>query len=83
MNVCIKCGNCQKACELNVIDFDQQENTSHSAGWNYYLATGWDEFTPKIGYLGYGIYENVITQLNIERILASNGPVVGHLVRPE
>ena len=82
MNVCIKCGNCQKACELNVIDFDQQETHLTLQVGTIIVATGWDEFTPKIGYLGYGIYENVITQLTFERILAPNGPVVGHLVRP-
>ena len=60
-----------KACELNVIDFDQRETHLTLQVGTIIVTTGWDEFTPKIGYLGYGIYENVITQLTFER---NSGP---------
>jgi heterodisulfide reductase subunit A len=82
MNACIKCGNCQNACELKAVDFDQQETIMNIKVGTIIVASGWDEYVPEIGYLGYGIYENVITQLQFERILAPNGPVVGHLCRP-
>ena len=32
--------------------------------------------------MGYGKYKNVVTQLTFERMLAPNGPVIGHIVRP-
>jgi heterodisulfide reductase subunit A len=82
MNACIKCGNCEKVCELKAVDFDQKETMMNIKVGAIIVASGWDEYTPEIGYLGYGIYENVITQLQFERILAPNGPVVGHLCRP-
>jgi heterodisulfide reductase subunit A len=82
MNRCIKCGLCQKACELNAIDFDQQDEIISLKVGSIIVATGWDEYEPETGYLGYNIYPNVITQMKLERILAPNGPTVGHLVRP-
>ncbi|TFH27718.1 MAG: CoB--CoM heterodisulfide reductase iron-sulfur subunit A family protein [Promethearchaeota archaeon] len=82
MNTCIQCGNCANACELKAIDFNQKETKVTKRVGGIIVATGWDEYTPEIGYLGYGIYDNVITEVTFERLLAPNGPVVGHLVRP-
>ncbi|UYP46913.1 H(2)/formate:CoB-CoM heterodisulfide,ferredoxin reductase subunit A [Candidatus Lokiarchaeum ossiferum] len=82
MKVCIKCGNCVNVCELKAIDFNQTETKITKKFGGVIVATGWDEFIPEIGYLGYGIYDNVITEVTFERLLAPNGPVVGHLVKP-
>lgn len=82
MNQCIKCGLCQKACELDAINFDQQDELVTLKVGSVLVATGWDEYEPETGYLGYNIYPNVITELKLERILAPNGPTLGHLVRP-
>jgi heterodisulfide reductase subunit A len=82
MNACIKCGNCAKVCELTAVDFEQQDSIMSVKVGGIIVATGWDEYEPELGYLGYGKYENVITQLTFERMLAPNGPVIGHIVRP-
>jgi heterodisulfide reductase subunit A len=82
MDRCIKCGLCVKACELNAIDFDQKDEVIDINVGSIVIASGWDEYEPETGYLGYNIYPNVITQMKLERILAPNGPTVGHLVRP-
>ncbi|MBY9008221.1 MAG: CoB--CoM heterodisulfide reductase iron-sulfur subunit A family protein [Candidatus Lokiarchaeota archaeon] len=82
MEKCIKCGLCQKACELNAIDFDQKDIIQNIRVGTIIVATGWDEYKPPIGYLGYNTYPNVITQMKLERILAPNGPTFGHIVRP-
>ena len=82
MNQCIKCGLCQKACELDAINFDQQDELVTLKVGSVLVATGWDEYEPETGYLGYNIYPNVITELKLERILAPNGPTLGHLFRP-
>ncbi|MHA1729148.1 MAG: 4Fe-4S binding protein [Promethearchaeota archaeon] len=79
---CIKCGLCEKVCELEAIDFDQEPKIEKFKVGTIVVATGWDEFRPNDGYLGYGVYKNVITQLELERILAPNGPTYGHLIRP-
>lgn len=82
MTRCIKCGLCKKVCELNAIDFDQEDEVIEVEVGSIIVATGWDEYKPEDGYLGYNIYPNVITQMKLERILAPNGPTFGHLVRP-
>ncbi|MFX1395562.1 MAG: 4Fe-4S binding protein [Promethearchaeota archaeon] len=82
MTKCIKCELCKSVCELNAIDFDQKDEIISLKVGTIVVATGWDEYIPEDGYLGYGVYPNVITQMQLERILAPNGPTVGHLVRP-
>ena len=82
MTKCIKCGLCEKACEVDAIDFDQKDEILEIEVGSIVVATGWDEYEPETGYLGYNIYPNVITQLKLERILAPNGPTIGHLKRP-
>lgn len=82
MDHCIKCGLCRDACELEAIDFEQDLKIEKLKVGTIIVATGWDEYRPKDGYMGYGRYRNVITQLELERILAPNGPTYGHLIKP-
>ncbi|MHA1803238.1 MAG: 4Fe-4S binding protein [Promethearchaeota archaeon] len=82
MTKCIRCGLCQSVCELKAIDFEQEDEFIEEKVGSIIIATGWDEYEPPKGYLGYDIYPNVITQMKLERILAPNGPTTGHLVRP-
>ena len=82
MTKCIKCELCKSACELNAINFDQEDEIVNIKVGSIVVATGWDEYEPDMGYLGYNIFPNVITQLKLERILAPNGPTIGHLIRP-
>jgi len=81
MDKCIKCGLCTEACELNAINFDDTGKIEKLKVGTIIVATGWDEFREE-GYLGYGKYPNVITQLELERILAPNGPTYGDIIRP-
>jgi len=82
MDRCIRCELCKDACELEAIDFNQEDEIIELEVGSIIVATGWDEYVPETGYLGYNIYPNVITELQLERILAPNGPTIGHLVRP-
>ncbi len=82
MTRCIKCELCIAACEVDAIDFDQEDEMLEIEVGTIIVATGWDEFEPPTGYLGYNLYSNVITQLKLERMLAPNGPTFGHLIRP-
>lgn len=81
MTKCIRCGLCMDECELNAINFDDTDKIKKLKVGTIIVATGWDEFRQE-GYLGYGKYPNVITQLELERILAPNGPTYGNIVRP-
>ena len=77
---CVECFSCVEACELDAIDFSQQpEDISFMVG-AIIIATGWDIYEP-FGEYGYGEFENVITQAQLERVLAPNGPLEGHVHR--
>lgn len=77
---CVECFACVDACENDAIDFSMKDKIVELEIGTIIVATGWDLY--KGDDYGYGIYENVINQIELERILAPNGPTLGHLVRP-
>jgi len=77
---CVECFACVDSCDLEAIDFSQQEEIVELEVGTIIVATGWDLYQGDD--YGYGKYENVITQIQLERIIAPNGPTFGHLVRP-
>ena len=79
-DVCVECFACVDACELNAIDFSQLPKEVTFDVGTIIIATGWDIYEPFSDY-GYGKFENVITQVQLERILAPNGPLEGHVHR--
>jgi heterodisulfide reductase subunit A len=79
-NTCIECFSCVDACELDAIDFSQIPKEINFEVGTIIIATGWDIHEP-IGEYGYGEFENVVTQAQLERILAPNGPLEGHVRR--
>lgn len=79
---CIDCGLCKTACELDAIDYDQQDEILEEQFGIVIVASGFEEWLPPKGMLGFDTCSNVLTQGRLERILAPNGPTVGHLVRP-
>ena len=79
-DVCVECFSCIEACELGVIDFSQVPKKVNLDVGSIIIATGWDMYEP-FGEYGYGEFENVITQIQLERMLAPNGPLEGHVRR--
>jgi len=64
------CGRCQKVCPHDAIDFDDEPMTETFTVDTVIVATGYDIFdaTKKAVY-GYGRFENVITALQMERMI--------------
>jgi len=77
---CVECFSCVEACELSAIDFSQMPKELNFDVGSIIIATGWDIHEP-FGEYGYGEFENVITQIQLERMLAPNGPLDGHMRR--
>ncbi|RLI70631.1 disulfide reductase [Archaeoglobales archaeon] len=80
---CIGCRLCEKACEPEAIDFNQKVEKMDIKVGAIIVATGYKAFDArrKPEY-GYGVYRNVITTLELERILSASGPTFGRLLRP-
>ncbi len=79
-----KCGKgpkCQEVCGTGAIDFEQQDEEVEVKVGAIIVATGFDTFDPsnKPEY-GYQDYPNVITGLEMERLVAASGPTGGELL---
>jgi heterodisulfide reductase subunit A len=81
---CIECGLCMKECTLDAIDLAQESRREDVEVGAIVLATGGKVFDP--GHLEqyhYGDLENVVTNIEFERICNAGGPTEGELVRPD
>nr|MDO8133822.1 CoB--CoM heterodisulfide reductase iron-sulfur subunit A family protein [Candidatus Njordarchaeum guaymaensis] len=80
---CIECGLCDKVCEANAVNRDQQPEEVELNVGAIVVATGFDMFDPAtIPQYGYGRFKNVITAMELERLLCASGPTGGLLIRP-
>jgi len=80
---CIKCGACVNVCPKECIDLEDPGKTVDLHVGAIVLATGFELYD--IGSLanyGYGKYPNVVTGLEMERILDVNGPTGSQLIVP-
>ena len=78
-----KCGVCKKVCQADAIDYDQKAEDLEVPVRAVVLALGSDEFeaTLKDEY-GYRTFPNVVTSIELERLLSASGPTEGHVRRP-
>lgn len=80
---CIKCGSCVKACDVGAIDLSQKDEFVDLKVGSIIIATGNDIFDPSgIARYKYSQSKNVLTGIQMERLLSSTGPTLGKLVRP-
>jgi len=80
---CSECLECEKLCEAEAIDHQQQPEEIDMKVGAIIVATGYDLFDArKKEEYGYSVHENVITGLMLERLLSASGPTAGHVVRP-
>jgi heterodisulfide reductase subunit A len=78
-----KCGICQKACQADAINFDQQDQILELDVGAVIIAAGYDVFDPSlIPEYRYQEIPNVVTAIELERLLSASGPTGGHLDRP-
>jgi heterodisulfide reductase subunit A len=78
-----KCSFCQKNCPAEAIDFTQEDKIISVNVGAVVAATGYDikgtDFFPEYGY---GMYKDVITGLQFERLASASGPTLGEIRRP-
>ncbi len=73
---------CQEACKYDAIELDMQPQTVNLNVGAIIWATGWKPYdATKIDNLGFQ-YQNVITNMMMERLAAPSGPTGGRVARP-
>ena len=84
LDACIECYKCVEACgDLEAINFAQEPETVELDIGTMIVATGFDMWDPtEIEEYGFGVYDNVTTMMEIERLHCAGGPTVGEFVRP-
>jgi len=79
-----KCGKtflCKDACSAGAIDFEQQEEFVDLDVGAIIVATGFDLIDPRTKpEFGYGIYPEVMTGAEFERLSSASGPTMGKIV---
>ncbi len=77
---CTGCGNCVKVCSSHAIDLERKARTEEVRAGAVIIATGHAEMDPSERYeLGYKNIPEVLTQMELARLLAINGPTKGKL----
>ncbi len=77
------CNLCVEACEPDAIDFDMLPEDVELEVGSILVSVGFQEFDArKLPQYGYGRFPNVITSLELERMLNPAGVTAGHVVRP-
>ena len=80
---CIGCGICATQCEAQAIDYSQKETIVEMKVGSIVLAPGYEEFNLNLKpEYGYGRYPNVVSSLDLERMLSATGPYGGLVLRP-
>jgi len=78
---CIRCGSCVDACSAGAIKLDSEASTVTLNVGSLVIATGYQELDPRDKEeFKYGVEEDVITQMELARMLAVNGPTSGQLI---
>jgi heterodisulfide reductase subunit A len=77
------CGVCAEVCKPGAIDYDQKEVVEELDVGSIILSPGFETFAPQLREeYGFGVFQNVVTSLQFERMLSSSGPFKGEVKRP-
>jgi len=78
-----KCGVCAKVCPAGAIDYEMEDKLVQLRVGSVILATGFEEFDPSVvPELMFGRNPDVVTQMQLARMLDTVGPMEGKLVCP-
>jgi len=80
---CLGCKICEEFCKPGAINYFEGPSEETIEVGSIIVSSGFDEYDahgkPE---LGYGIYQNVVTSVEFERILSATGPTASVVMRP-
>jgi len=76
-----ECKKCKEFCPEAAVEFEQVGIEAQFDIGTIIVATGYDPFDPRLKpEFGYGLYKNVMTGLELERLLSESGPSQGKIL---
>lgn len=79
----LPCNRCMDICGPNAIDFNMKPRLIERDVASVVVATGFDLLDPHfLSAYGYGEHPDVLTSLELERLLQSSGPSMGEVLKP-
>jgi heterodisulfide reductase subunit A len=83
IDYCLQCYKCVEACGAReAIDFGQKPKETELNVGAIIVAIGFEPYEPyQLKEYGYGTYQNVITNIEFERLINAAGPTEGKLIR--
>jgi len=80
---CINCGKCEEVCKMDAIDLKMKKEFIPLTVGSIVIATGHKGFDLKNRpEYGHERYDDVVTQMELARIMGVNGPTKGKLLTP-
>jgi heterodisulfide reductase subunit A len=80
---CIECKLCDQICERGAINHEQEPEILELDIGTIIVATGYDPYDPtEKTEWSYESAENVMTGLELERLINASGPTQGHVLKP-
>lgn len=75
---CTKCLKCEQVCPSKAINLQDEGKTVELKVGAVIVATGYDLYDPHmLKTYGYGLYKDVITMMDLERLVSASGPTGG------
>jgi heterodisulfide reductase subunit A len=79
---CTRCGECVEKCPTKAIDLDDQGSSETFNVGSILVATGYQQYPAvDLAEYGYGVYPDVVTMLEMERLTSLFGPTQGRVTR--
>ncbi len=81
---CTKCGKCEQLCPAKAVSLADQGSTIDLHVGGIIMATGFQLYdAKKLDTYGYGTYKDVITMMELERLVSATGPTGGYVKRAD
>ncbi|UCH32035.1 MAG: 4Fe-4S binding protein [Candidatus Bathyarchaeota archaeon] len=81
---CTKCLKCEQLCPAKAINLEDKGKTIELKVGAIIIATGYELYNANLlKQYGYGLYKDVITMMDLERLVSASGPTEGYVKRSD
>jgi heterodisulfide reductase subunit A len=83
-NACTKCLKCEQLCPAKAINLEDKGKIINLKVGAVIMATGYELYDANmLKNYGYGVYKDVITMMDLERLISASGPTEGQVKRAD